>query len=364
MVLKHLFSPFKLGDLDLGNRVVMAPMTRCFSPGGVPGENVADYYRRRAEGGVGLIITEGTAINHPAAITNPAIPRFYGTDALDGWRKLVDQVHQAGGAIFPQLWHTGSARQSELSANPDIPAISPSGLFAPGKPVGRAAEQHDIEMLVTAFGDAAANAMDIGCDGIELHFAHGYLVDQFFWDGTNCRDDIYGEDRTRFAAEIVAECRKRTRPDFPIALRFSQWKQQEYEARLFETPDDLERFLAPLTDAGVDIFHCSSRRFWLPEFADSAMNLAGWTKRLSGKPVITVGSVGLDQEFLATRTGLGSTYDGRHLDALDGMLARGEVDLVAVGRALLVDHEWPRKVAMGRFSEIIPYSKSAELTLA
>ena len=102
-----LFAPFSFKGLTLPNRIVMAPMTRSFSPGGVPGEDVAAYYRRRAEGGVGLIVTEGTYPPHPAAGFDPKVPHLYGQAALNGWRNVVDQVHAVGGHIFSQLWHVG-----------------------------------------------------------------------------------------------------------------------------------------------------------------------------------------------------------------------------------------------------------------
>jgi len=121
-----LFRPFTVGPLQLANRIVMAPMTRGLSPGHVPGPDVAAYYRRRAEGGVGLIITEGTYINHPGAGFHPGVPQFHGEAALAGWRHVAEQVHAAGGRIFPQIWHVG------LTDSPGAPmnehAIGPSGL--------------------------------------------------------------------------------------------------------------------------------------------------------------------------------------------------------------------------------------------
>ena len=113
------------------------------------------------------------------------------------------------------------------------------------------------------------------------------LIDQFFWGVTNQRTDQYGGDfvaRTRFAVDVVKACRRRTAPGFPIVLRFSQWKLQDYSARLVTTPDELGRFLAPLVDAGVDAFHCSTRRFWVPEFEGSALNLAAGRKVTAGRP--------------------------------------------------------------------------------
>lgn len=358
-----LFSPFQLGALNLKNRVVMAPMTRSFSPGGVPGENVAAYYRRRAENDVGLIITEGTVVAHPAAASDPNVPRFHGADALAGWQRVADAVHAVGGRIMPQLWHTGILRRLGSEPDPHVLPVAPSGLSRPGKKVVEPMSETDIADVIAAFAAGAADADRLGFDGIEIHGAHGYLIDQFFWAGTNARTDRFGGDlvaRTTFAAELVAACRRATRPGFPILLRFSQWKQQDYAARLAATPADLERFLAPLAAAGVDMFHCSNRRFWEPEFEGSDLNLAGWTRKLSGRPVITVGSVGLDTDFITSigaKSGAGRSE--QNMARLMAMLGAGEVDLVAVGRALLVDPAWAVKVRAGRHEELAAYTPAA-----
>ncbi|WP_337960220.1 NADH:flavin oxidoreductase [Erythrobacter sp. BLCC-B19] len=357
MPLPSLFAPASVAGLPLSNRLVMAPMTRRMSPGGVPGADVAAYYRRRAEGGVGLIITEGTGIADPAALAEANVPEFHGA-GLEGWARVVADVHAAGARIFPQLWHVGSARRPAQTATPDVPAVSPSGLFSPDEPNGEALSEARIAAIIAAYGAAAAAARAIGCDGIELHFAHGYLVDQFLWAPTNRRTDRWGETRWLLAREVVAECRRAVGPDFTICLRFSQWKQQDYAARLFETPGELSAFLAPMVDAGADIFHCSTRRFWEPEFPGSAMNLAGWTRKLSGKPVITVGSVGLDADFLTTRVGDDPLADAARLDRLEAMLAAGEVDLVAVGRALIGDAQWGNKLRDGRLEAIRPFTRA------
>jgi 2,4-dienoyl-CoA reductase-like NADH-dependent reductase (Old Yellow Enzyme family) len=361
-----LFQPFGLKSLTLANRVVMAPMTRSFSPGGVPGPDVAAYYRRRAANHVGLIITEGTVIAHAAAANDPDVPRFHGADALAGWAHVVSEVHAAGGRIMPQLWHVGTLRKVGQGPNPEAAPISASGLFKPGRQVSQPATEREIADLIAAFAQGAADAHRLGFDGIEIHGAHGYLVDQFFWDGTNVRTDQYGGDieaRARFAAEVVRACRRATAPDFPIVLRFSQWKQQQYDAKLAASPDELARFLAPLVDAGVDIFHCSNRRFWEPEFSGSAMNLAGWTKTLSGKAVMTVGSIGLDTDFIETYGNKTAATETNRITRLVEMVTNGEVDLVAAGRMLLADPAWARKLKDGRTSEFVPYRKNVLATL-
>lgn len=339
-------------------------MTRSFSPGGVPGSNVAAYYRRRAEGGVGLIITEGTWVPHPAASNDPNVPRFYGDDALAGWRHVAHEVHRAGGHIMPQLWHVGLIRQMGRAPDAPLSGISPSGIANPGEKIGDPMTQADIDAVIEAFARAAETAKEIGFDGVELHGAHGYIIDQFFWEVTNQRTDKYNSDlvaRTRFAVEILQEVRRRVGPDFPIVLRYSQWKQQDYAAKLARTPGDLARFLEPLVNAGVDIFHCSTRRFWEPEFEGSNLNLAGWTKKLTGKPTITVGSVSLDQDLIQSiREGSAGTTG---LDDLLDRIERDEFDLVAIGRSLIVNPSWPAAVKRGAASELLPFRREALQTL-
>ena len=133
--------------------------------------------------------------------------------------------------------------------------------------------------------------------------------------------------------------------------------------KLAHTPAELERFLAPLTNAGVDMFHCSTRRFWEPEFEGSDMNLAGWTKKISGKPTMTVGSVGLDEDFINAYRGKQAETDRAHLDGLMEMLARGDFDLVAVGRALIVNPDWPNALREGRLDQLKPWTPEALATL-
>lgn len=356
-----LFTPFQLGDLTLPNRVAMAPMTRTFSPNNVVNDMVVDYYRKRAEGGVGLIITEGTCIGHKAASGYPNVPLISGEAALAGWKKVVDAVHEAGGKIAPQLWHVGAIRKPGIEPGGDTPGYSPSGLVAPGKDVGHAMTKEDIDDVVASFAQAAKDAKEIGFDAVEIHGAHGYLIDQFFWEGTNVRDDEYGGDllqRSKFAIEIIEAVRAEVGPDFPIIFRWSQWKQQEYTARLVETPEALAAFIQPLSDAGVDIFHCSTRRFWEAEFEGSDLNLAGWVKKITGKPTITVGSVGLSTDFLpAEGTANFQSAENTNLDNLIERMDKSEFDLVAVGRALIANADWANKVQAGEFDNLAPYEK-------
>ena len=360
-----LFRPFRLKSLDLPNRVAMAPMTRSKSPGQVPGPEVMAYYRRRAAGGVGLIITEGVGVAHKSATNDPGIPLMWRDDALKGWAAVVAAVKAEAGHIMPQLWHQGIMRHQGTGPYPEAPSMSPSGIAVPnGKQVAEPMTHKDIDAVVEAFAESAGYAKALGFDGVEIHGAHGYLIDQFFWEGTNRRDDGYGgsiEARTRLACEIVAAVRAATGPDFPILLRYSQWKQQDFTARLAQNPAELERFLTPMVEAGVDMFHASTRRFWEPEFPeqDKDLNLAGWSKKITGLPAMTVGSVSLNEDFITAFIQKGTETSEAHLDGLIKMLERGDFDMVAVGRALIVNPDWANKIRAGHFDQLAPYDPKA-----
>jgi 2,4-dienoyl-CoA reductase-like NADH-dependent reductase (Old Yellow Enzyme family) len=285
------------------------------------------------------------------------IPCFHG-EALEGWGKVVKAVHAAGGKIAPQLWHVGSIRKPGEGPYPDYPSATPSGLLGPDKKVLEPLSTTEIDELVAAYAQASSDAVRLGFDAIELHGAHGYLIDNFFWEGTNQRDDKYGgslENRTRFAVEIMQAIRGEVGDDFPVILRFSQWKQQDFESKLAQTADELEQFLSPLSDAGVDIFHCSTRRFWEPEFDGSSLNLAGWVKKITGKPTISVGSVGLSEEFVATYSDGSAEVAG--IDELLSRMEDDEFDLIAVGRALIANPDWANKVKNNDMDSIETFHK-------
>lgn len=360
MSTRNIFEPFKLKSLSLKNRFVMAPMTRGFAPNGILPEASQDYYAKRASAEVGLIISEGTVIEREASSNTDSVPHFYGDEALSSWKKVIDKVHENQGAMAPQIWHMGIT-----SDNQDKQYEGPSGLNGAGVKVGKEMSLSDIEKTIEAFADSALNAKKLGFDCVEIHGAHGYLIDQFFWEVTNKRKDIYGgttlKERSRFAIEIVKEIRKRVGEDFAILLRLSQWKQNFYDSKLASNPSELEDWVGPLADAGVDIFHCSQRKFWEPEFEDSHLNFAGWVKKVTGKATITVGSVGLDDVF--TNAFKGQSSGHASLDELEKRFDNNEFDLVAVGRALLTDPEWVKKVKEKKYSELKGFSAESLKTL-
>lgn len=351
MSLETLFSPFTYKGLHLRNRFVMAPMTRAFATDGIPTQQIADYYARRAEAEVGLILTEGTVIDRPASKNLKDIPNFYGDAALAQWKQVAEGVHKAGGAIAPQIWHVGN---TPYGWQPPGPFESPETMTA-----------EDIDATIKAFAKAAKDAKDAGFDALEIHGAHGYLIDQFFWSGTNTRTDNFGgstiKERGRFGVAVVKAIREAVGPDFVIIIRLSQWKQQDYTVKLAHTPEELENWVLPLAEAGVDIFHASQRRYWEPEFEGSDLNFAGWVKKVTGQPTITVGSVGLSGDFMGAFQGQGS--GATNIDELLRRYDRGDFDLVAVGRSLLHDPEWVQKVKAGHFDQLKAFDAASLQTL-
>ncbi|WP_018178277.1 oxidoreductase [Jongsikchunia kroppenstedtii] len=343
-----LFSPLRVRSLELPNRIVMSPMTRQHSPGGVPGADVAAYYRRRAAGGTGLIVTEGVAIDHPSAVDSPAVPRLHGDAALAGWRHVVDEVHAAGGRIVPQLWHVGPLWGAMADVDPDVVPMRPSGLWGrPGVTVypqdyldasatpTAAMTDADLDAVVAAYVRSARNAVAAGFDGIAIHAGHGYLLDAFLWAETNRRDDQWGGDlerRTRFPAAVVRAIRREIGDELPIFYRFSQHKQQDFGARVADTPEELGVILRALADAGVDVFDASCRRFDQPAFDGSPLTLAGWAKELTGAISMAVGSVGLTKPTREDRV-----VESAPIDNVHRLLDSGEIDLIAIGRLHLAD---------------------------
>ncbi|MFE3290135.1 12-oxophytodienoate reductase [Rhodococcus sp. NPDC059234] len=347
-----LHRPIRIRGLELPNRIVMSPMTRTFSPGGVPTEEVAGYYRRRAEGGTGLIVTEGVGIDHPGAVDHPDVPNLHAPAARDSWRRVVDSVHEAGGRIIPQLWHVGPL----FGAMRDVPETTPmrpSGVWGdPGvtsysqdyvdravTPT-RAMTESDIADVVAAFADAARTSVELGFDGIAVHGGHGYLLDSFLWASTNRRDDAWGGDllrRTAFPVAVVRAIRGAIGDDLPIVYRFSQHKQQDFTARLADNPEDLGTILSALVDAGVDVLDASSRRFDAPAFEGSDLSLAGWAKKTTGAITMGVGCVGLGKSLRDGRLAGGTVESVDNIDELERRIGTGEFDLAAIGRLHLAD---------------------------
>lgn len=271
MSLDPLFAPVRIGSLDLPNRVIMAPLTRArASESHVPGPLMAEYYAQRAD--CGLIVSEATAVD-PLGMGWYRAPGLWATEMIDGWRLVTDAVHHAGGRIISQLWHMGrlvlpdyiGGQQpigpSAIAGDGETFAPRPDGdtsLFLPMKPyvVPREMDQFDIDSVVEAYGRAAGNAMAAGFDGIELHGANGYIIDQFLQSRTNRRTDAYGgsaEKRTRLLREILHAVSRSVEPG-RTGLRISPTSERKGMGD--EDPGALAESIGALAqDAGLGYIH-------------------------------------------------------------------------------------------------------------
>ena len=358
-----LFEPLTINGVTLRNRIVMPAMQRAWGQDGQIDDRTLDYYRERAAGGTGLLVTESLAIDHPTAYIGGAELRI-NNDTRDGWERCVKAIHAEGAAFLMQLWHIGAVLPEGEGGLPGVSRISPSGLFD-GQPRGVAASRQDLEELKAAWVAAATTAMDLGADGVEIHMAHGYLLHQFLWDQSNVRTDGYGgdamADRVRFPAEVVAAVRAAVGPEAIVSCRFSQWAEWDYDAKVAPTPADLRVLVGALESAGVDIFNVSTRYLSRPEWPDeSELPLAGWIKSMTSKHVVAVGSVGLNIDFMSsafTTLPETQTLDTSIGDAVTRM-KRGEFDLLAVGRSIIGDPEFAAKVQQGRLSDIRQFTRA------
>lgn len=336
----NLFSPISLGTLELPNRIVMAPMGTGYAD---EEHRVTDrliaYHTARAQGGVGLNIVEHTAV-HPRGLAGPRMLGILDDDAICGLRRLTEAVHAAGGRIALQLQHAGRQADCDVSGGP---CLAPSPIPA-GRDRRVPAEMavKDIREAVRAFGEGARRAREAGFDGVEVHLAHGYLGCSFLSPFLNQRTDAYGGDttrRTRFAAEVMEAIRSRCPGGFPVWCRVSA---DEF-VQGGQTLAEMQRIAPLLQRQGYCAIHVSacigetacyaSAPHLLPE--GHLLHLAEGVARTVDVPVIGVGNI-------------------RRPAFAESALANGRCDVVALGRALLADPEWPRKAHEGREREIIP----------
>lgn len=339
--LQHLLEPIKIGTLELANRIVMPPMgTGLADPGGIVSEANLAYIKRRAQGGAGLIITEITAV-HPGGHVSPRGLGVWDDKFIPGLSGMAAAVHSQGAKVALQLHHCGREsyllqKEKRALGPSDIPSYIFGFLGSPRK-----MSEEEIQETITAFGTAALRAKEAGFDGVELHGAHGYLLMQFLSALSNQRDDRYGGDfkaRARFMLECTREVRNRVGPDFPVSIRISG----EEGIKGGYGVDDMQTIIPDLVAAGVDVIHVSfgthgnmDVNLNTPnpsapvEFAQGFnAHLAGKIKQVATVPVISV---------------------GRYADPflMDEVIARGDTDLIAVGRQHLADPDFLKNAVAG-----------------
>ncbi|MBA9001957.1 oxidoreductase [Thermomonospora cellulosilytica] len=334
--------PGRIGGLDLPNRLVVAPMTRVSAmPDGTPTAEMADYYAEYAEGGFGLVITEGTYTDTAYSQGYLNQPGIVNERHVEGWREVTRRVHEAGGRIVLQLMHAGALsqgnRHTRETAGPS--AVRPRGEMMPAYgghgpwPVPREMSTVDIKEAVTGFVTAAANARQAGFDGVEVHGANGYLLDQFLTDYTNRREDSYGgpvANRIRLTAEVVAAIRAEVGADWTVGVRLSQTKVNDFEYRWPGRNHDAEIIFAALADAGASYLHIASEgRDWLETARlDGGVTVTGLARRVGGVPVIANGGM----------------HDP---DRAAQVLGDGHADFLSLGHGALANPDLPRRLAAG-----------------
>lgn len=326
----------------------MAPVQRFFAQDGVPTAEMLRYYHRRAVESMGLIVTEPVAVPDAAASADAGMSVFYGGAALRAWKHICREVHTTPCRIAPLLTHAGMLRLVKGSIAP----IGPSGkAIIPGSGQGETMGLSRIESVAQAFGWSSAAARILGFDAVVVNGADAHLIEQFMRPETNHRHDEFGGDivgRARFACLVIHAVRRAVGRHMPILFRFSQFSPMFGHAPLVASSAELEVLLEQLVNAGVDIFCCADRQASLPAFGGTSLNLAGWTRLISGRPTITEGAVGLP---------------GVQIHPLVRRMRAAEFDLVSVGRALLADAAWGSKVRRSREDEIIPFTNRAWLHL-
>ena len=332
-----LWEPIRIGRMELKNRVVMPPMvTRYAADDGFVTERTRNYYGARARGGAGLIIVEATYVHRQGW----AFPNQIGISDdkfIPKLSELVDKVHQHGAKIAIQLHHGGRQAKEALSG---LQPVAPSPLPMAGGEMPREMMVEEIAETVAYFAEAAIRAQKAGFDGVELHAAHGYLIDQFLSPTSNKRDDEYGGDlhrRARFFLEIIAAVKEAVGEDYPVWCRMDG---KEYGVEGI-TLEDARQTARLAQDAGLAAIHVSS---WgpttpvnrtTPTFVPAVIEeLAEGIKKAVSIPVIAVGRI--------------TPEDGER------MLKEGKADLIAIGKAMLADSEWSNKVASGKTEDITP----------
>jgi 2,4-dienoyl-CoA reductase-like NADH-dependent reductase (Old Yellow Enzyme family)/thioredoxin reductase len=335
-----LWEPIRIGGLALRNRIVMAALGTDFAePDGTISERLIDFLARRARGGAGLVVTEATAVD-ASGVPFPGVPRADDNRYLDGLGRLAAAIRREGAAAALQIYHAGRQMSERISGRQPV---APSAVPSPAvRALPRALEADEVEALVECFAEAAARARAAGFDAVEVNAGHGYLIHQFLSPLANRRDDDWGGDperRGRFLLEIVRRIRERAGPDFPLLVKVSS---EEHAPGGLTLADTVETARA-LARAGVGAIVASSGTYasfeWLVQ------------PGLAPQGCLRASAAALRRALSIPVVAIGRLQDPAMLEA---MIRGGEADLVALGRALLADPDWPRKAQAGDLDAIRP----------
>jgi len=336
----RLFSPGRMGTVELKNRSIVAPMTRTSATvEGIVTRPMVDYFTEFARGGWGLVYTDAVYIDKAYSQGYNHQPGIADSVQRDAWKPVVDAFHHEGLPVFIQIYHAGAVNQGNHWIQG---SIAPSGVQPKGQQIDRYGGQgpfqvpreitrDEMRQVVANFAAAAKRAAEVGFDGLEVHGANGYLPDQFLTTYTNLRTDEYGgrmENRIRFHTEIMRAVREATPARVAVGVRISQTKVNDLTYVWPGGVADAEVVFPALKNAGVDFIHVSSHLGCAPVFA-SGLSLAGLAKKFTGLPIIANGRL----------------HDPT---SAEDVLARGEGDFCSVGKGALGDPAWPAKVLAGQ----------------
>lgn len=339
----NLFESFSLGQTTLNNRAGVAPMTRISaSAEGVPTNQMLSYYKSFAEGGFGLVITEGNYIDDKYSQTYPNQPGIVFSEQVQAWKKIADAVHESGARIIMQLQHSGALSQgnrfNEGTLAPS--AVQPKGeqlaMYLGEGPFQTPEEitQAEIRNVIDSFVQSAKNAQDAGFDGIEIHGANGYLLDGFLTDHTNRRTDEYGgsvKNRVRLSTEVSSAIREAVGQDFTVGIRISQAKVNDFSHKWAGKEHDAEVIFKELGQSGLDYIHVTEYKAWEPAFG-TGPSLSALAKKYSKLPVIANGHL-------------------EDPENAENMIENGEADMITLGKGALANHDWVNKVKLGEVLE-------------
>ncbi|MGL1920784.1 MAG: NADH:flavin oxidoreductase [Hyphomicrobiales bacterium] len=332
--------PTELKNKKLNNRYVLAPMSRASATNdGTPTEQMAAHYGRYAKGGYALLIAEGayTDANYAQAYANQ--PGMVTDAHQNAWQKVVRAAHAEGSKIILQLIHAGALSQAVNVAHAPS-AVRPKGEMLQGYghkqgeyDMPQALRQSDIKNIIFGFVQASLRAEEAGFDGVEIHCANGYLLDQFLTDYTNERDDEYGgslENRLKLTCEIIDQAKKKTSEKFIIGVRLSQSKANNSEYFWPRGIEDAKIIFKAVADAGVDYIHFASevKGYHYHSSTPDGVNLTKLAKDMTDLPIIANG--GLENTELA-----------------ETIIANGHADLIAIGKAAMVNYDLPNRIMQG-----------------
>lgn len=339
---RAVLKPIRLANHSLHNRAVVAPMSRVSATeDGLATSSMIAYYGGFAHGGFGMVITEGTYTDVDASQGYDRQPGIATPAQTDAWRAVARSIHEGGALAILQLMHAGALSQRTLHGGRLLApsAVRPRGQMMPeygGSGMFRmpaAISERDIQLVRDGFALAARRARDAGFDGVEVHAANGYLLDQFITTYTNQRTDRYGgspKNRIRLTAEVVEAIRHATGDAFVIGVRLSEAKVNDFEYRWSQENDDAVVFFSSLASVGPDYLHMAGEgRGFRESLERDTKPLTAIAREITQRPVIANGGLG-DPELA------------------DEVIENGYADLIAIGRAAIANPDWPQRVAQGQ----------------